>query len=37
MRYCPYCGAEVDEDSIYCLKCGKKFPEKTPPKGEPAW
>ncbi len=37
MRYCPFCGAEVDEDSIYCLNCGKKIPEKAPTKDVPAW
>ena len=37
MRYCPFCGTEVDEDSIYCLKCGKKIPEKAPSKGVPVW
>ncbi|MFX0013772.1 MAG: RDD family protein [Promethearchaeota archaeon] len=36
MRYCPFCGAEVDNDSIYCLNCGKKLPER-PVKGVPAW
>ncbi|UCG90607.1 MAG: RDD family protein [Candidatus Heimdallarchaeota archaeon] len=36
MRYCPFCGAEVDEDSLYCLNCGKKLPEK-PIKGVTAW
>jgi len=36
MRYCPFCGAEVDEDSLYCLNCGKKLPEK-PVKGVEAW
>ncbi|NHJ01271.1 MAG: hypothetical protein EAX86_03970 [Candidatus Heimdallarchaeota archaeon] len=28
--YCPFCGAEVDRDSIYCLNCGKKLPESHP-------
>jgi len=23
--YCPFCGAEIPLDSIYCLKCGKKI------------
>lgn len=32
MRYCPFCGAEVDPDSIFCLNCGKKLPETGPSK-----
>ncbi len=35
-KFCPFCGAEVDEDSLYCLNCGKKLPEK-PVKGVSAW
>ena len=23
-KYCKYCGAEIDEDSLYCSRCGKK-------------
>ncbi len=23
--YCKYCGAEIDADSVYCNKCGKKL------------
>ena len=23
--YCKYCGAEIDSDSVYCNKCGKKL------------
>lgn len=30
-KFCPYCGSEVDPDSIYCLNCGKKLPEKAAP------
>lgn len=38
MRYCPFCGAEVDDDSLYCLSCGKKLPDKAiPDKGVAAW
>ncbi len=37
-KYCPFCGEEVDPDSIYCLGCGKKLPERTEPvKGVPSW
>ena len=28
VKYCPNCGEETDEDSIYCLNCGKKLPDK---------
>ena len=24
-EYCKFCGAEIDVDSIYCNKCGKKL------------
>lgn len=24
MPYCEFCGAEIDKDSLYCKKCGKK-------------
>lgn len=23
-KYCKYCGAEIDEDSLYCSKCGER-------------
>lgn len=25
--FCPYCGAEVEKDFTYCMKCGKKLPQ----------
>ena len=25
-RYCPYCGCTVEDDYIYCNKCGRKLP-----------
>lgn len=37
MAFCPFCGAEVEPDSLYCLNCGKKIPEKRPPTGVAAW
>jgi uncharacterized RDD family membrane protein YckC len=38
-KYCPYCGSEVEPDSIYCLNCGKKLPDReiAPTKGVPSW
>ena len=23
-KFCKYCGAEIDEDSVYCNKCGRE-------------
>lgn len=23
--FCKYCGAEIDDNSLFCLKCGKKL------------
>ena len=23
-RFCIYCGSEIDSDSIFCYKCGKR-------------
>lgn len=25
MKYCPYCGAGLNEDMLFCPKCGKRF------------
>ena len=25
-KFCPYCGAQITADSIYCQSCGKKLP-----------
>ena len=25
-RFCPYCGAELQSDFVYCNSCGKKLP-----------
>ncbi|MFX0182630.1 MAG: RDD family protein [Candidatus Hodarchaeota archaeon] len=38
-KFCPFCGSEVDQDSIYCLNCGKKLPERVsaPPKRAVSW
>ncbi len=25
-EFCPYCGADVEKDYVFCNKCGKKLP-----------
>jgi hypothetical protein len=38
VKYCPNCGEETDQDSIYCLNCGKKLPESGAAKPPaPGW
>ena len=32
--YCPYCSAEVHNDSVYCPSCGKKIVKRTESSGE---
>lgn len=27
MKKCPFCGAELSDDSIFCTECGKEFPK----------
>ena len=27
IRFCPYCGAQVNPGDVYCLSCGMKLPE----------
>ncbi len=34
MKYCMYCGTQIDEDSRFCSACGKKLIEDNP-AGEP--
>lgn len=29
MKYCKFCGAELDDDAVVCSKCGKKIDEPT--------
>ena len=26
MKYCPYCGTQLQDDMIFCRKCGRKYP-----------
>ncbi len=26
MKKCPYCGTKLNDDSLFCTECGKKFP-----------
>lgn len=28
MKYCPYCGQQLQDDMAFCRKCGKKYPEE---------
>ncbi|MBN1394989.1 MAG: zinc-ribbon domain-containing protein [Pirellulales bacterium] len=35
---CPYCGAEIYEDSVRCPHCGEYISEEdAPPNGKPWW
>ena len=34
MKYCRYCGAQLEDDAIFCDKCGSKLTEKA--KKEPS-
>ena len=31
-KYCPYCGAAVEEGFIFCERCGKRIPVQTNPE-----
>lgn len=36
MKFCPYCGADlVDDTASFCAECGKTLPTKTDPKAPP--
>ena len=36
MKYCPYCGADLIEDTVsFCAKCGKQFPASKHHKEKP--
>ena len=30
-RECPFCGAELPDNAIFCMKCGQKLNSKDPP------
>ena len=30
MKYCMYCGAEMSDDTAYCVKCGRKVETASP-------
>ena len=34
MKYCPYCGSEVDDGYSFCTSCGGKLVEKNQPTQE---
>ncbi len=27
MKYCPHCGAEVNDDAVVCVSCGRQIPQ----------
>ena len=29
MKKCPYCGAQMNDDSLFCAECGKPFPQSN--------
>ena len=29
MKYCPYCGKQIDEQDVFCRFCGEKLPKKA--------
>ena len=36
MKYCPKCGQPLNDDALFCSKCGTKQPVMEPVKEEPA-
>ena len=32
--YCPYCSAEIHNDSVYCPSCGRQITKKTESSGQ---
>ena len=37
VKYCPSCGHKTEPDSIYCLNCGQKLPEKSFSEPKTSW
>ena len=33
-RICPKCGAELQDDELFCCECGTKYEEPAPPEPE---
>ena len=33
MKYCPYCGARLDDDMLFCPKCGKQYKSRNHENG----
>lgn len=37
MKYCSHCGAQLNDDDVFCVNCGTRFTDTKPePKEEPA-
>jgi hypothetical protein len=34
MMFCRYCGANIQEDSLFCAKCGKRLGQRSNPRFE---
>lgn len=32
MKYCPTCGAQLEDDARFCSNCGSKLPEESMPE-----
>lgn len=35
MKYCVHCGAEIHEEAVICVKCGRKVETVQPPVAAP--
>jgi uncharacterized membrane protein YvbJ len=29
--FCPFCGRQIEDNSLFCKYCGKAMPQKSPP------